>query len=132
MVRAISLLHEQGFQATLRIVGVGPEETSLRNLVASHRLENSVDFVGAVEYDGMHREYQKADLYIQLSKVEGMSNSILEAMASGLPIITTDVGGVVDLIDGNGVVAIIVRRCCRFAYGDHVIALFLVYDSDVV
>jgi len=104
MVRAISLLHEQGFQAALRIVGVGPEETSLRNLVASHRLENCVDFVGAVEYDGMHREYQKADLYIQLSKVEGMSNSILEAMASGLPIITTNVGGAVDLIDGNGVV----------------------------
>jgi glycosyltransferase involved in cell wall biosynthesis len=104
MVRAISLLREQGLHAGLRIVGVGPQDASLRELVAGHQLEDAVEFAGAIDSDEMHRAYQRADLYIQLSRVEGMSNSILEAMASGLPIITTGVGGAADLIDGNGVV----------------------------
>ncbi len=104
ILEAIAHLRHLGFHASLRIVGGGPLEASLRELVASHRLEDAVEFVGAIGHDEMHSEYQRADLYIQLSDVEGMSNSILEAMASGLPIITTDVGGAVDLIEGNGVV----------------------------
>jgi glycosyltransferase involved in cell wall biosynthesis len=104
IIQAIALLRSQGLEASLRIIGVGPQESSLRELVARNRLEHAVEFVGAIAHDQIHRAYQRADLYIQLSRVEGMSNSILEAMASGLPIITTGVGGAADLIDGNGVV----------------------------
>jgi glycosyltransferase involved in cell wall biosynthesis len=104
VVKAIALLRQQGLRASLRIVGRGPHEAFLRQLAASHRVEEAVEFVGAIKHGEMHLAYQRADLYVQLSDVEGMSNSILEAMASGLPIITTRVGGASDLIDGNGVV----------------------------
>lgn len=85
-----------------RIVGSGSEEKKLRNLVKELNIEKYVEFRGEVDYKDIHKEYQNSDIYIQLSKVEGMSNTILEAMACGLPIITTDVGGAKNFINRNG------------------------------
>ena len=66
------------------------------------RLEDHVTFIGEMSYEVIQHEYANADIYIQLSKVEGMSNAILEAMSSGLPVITTNVGGASTLIENNG------------------------------
>lgn len=87
-----------------RIVGLGPQEKELKDLVKKLNLEDNVIFVGEVDYENIEKEYQKADVYVQLSRAEGMSNTIMEAMACGLPVITTDVGGVRDFVRGNGIV----------------------------
>jgi glycosyltransferase involved in cell wall biosynthesis len=85
-----------------RIAGSGDHEPELRKLAKELKVEKNIEFVGEVSYEHIEKEYQKADIYAQLSKVEGMSNTIIEAMACGLPIITTNVGGASSFIKDNG------------------------------
>jgi glycosyltransferase involved in cell wall biosynthesis len=63
-----------------------------------------VEFLGYVPHAELPLHYLTSDVFVLPSKNEGMSNTILEAMASGLPIITTDTGGTAELIDGNGII----------------------------
>lgn len=84
----------------LILVGQGAEMENLKR--ESRGLD--VEFRGYVEHADLNRELHRADIFISTSLVEGMSNATLEAMAAGLPIISTGVGGVAKMIDGNGVV----------------------------
>jgi len=63
-----------------------------------------VDFVGKKKHVDLPKYLQEADVFILPSLNEGMSNSVLEAMACGLPVIVTDVGGSAELVEGNGIV----------------------------
>ena len=63
-----------------------------------------VEFRGYIEHKKLPAILNESDAYISTSLVEGMSNSIMEAMACGLPIISTNVGGAKELINGNGYV----------------------------
>jgi glycosyltransferase involved in cell wall biosynthesis len=53
-----------------------------------------VTFVGSVPPDAIHRYYADADIYVQSPRIDNMPLSVLEAFASGLPVVSTDVGGV--------------------------------------
>lgn len=79
----------------LTIVGEGPEKERLQKLASD--LGVDVDFRGAVLHDEIVEEYHKNDVFVLASKNEGMSNAMLEAIASGLPILTTLTGGVEEL-----------------------------------
>ncbi len=87
--------------AGLVIVGSGPEESSLKLLVKSLKLENNVVFVGWQEDLGSY--YKTANLFIQTSNFEGYGLSLVEAGISGLPIVTTNVGIANDLENGHDV-----------------------------
>jgi len=84
----------------LIIVGQGAEFETLKK--ESEGLD--VEFRGYIEHKKLPAILNEADAYISTSLVEGMSNSIMEAMACGLPIISTNVGGAKELINGNGYV----------------------------
>lgn len=84
----------------LIVIGDGIEKENL--LKESKGLD--IEFKGYVEHSKLPVELQKADVYISTALVEGMSNSTLEAMACGLPVITTDVGGTKELVKKNGFV----------------------------
>lgn len=86
----------------LDIIGTGNQEKDLKYLSEELGLESRVNFTGYVENDELPEHLNQADLFVLPSLNEGMSNAILEGMASGLPVITTDVGGSEELIDGNG------------------------------
>lgn len=82
----------------LKILGVGPLESELKLLA-----ENlSVEFAGFVSQDEIPKHLHDADIFIRPSLSEGMGSSFIEAMAAGLPIIGTPVGGIPDfLTDGE-------------------------------
>jgi len=88
--------------ARLAIVGDGPMRDALLAAVAEERLTDLVWIPGA--RNDMQRVYQCLDVFILPSLKEGISNTILEAMATGLPVIATAVGGNSELIqhDVNG------------------------------
>ena len=78
------------------IVGDGPEREALRTFVASEGLAESVWFTGA--RDDVADVLPNFDVFVLPSLAEGISNTILEAMACGLPVIATAVGGNVELV----------------------------------
>jgi len=96
LIRALKKI--SGFKIIL--VGQGSEINKLKK--ESQGLD--IEFKGFVNHNELQKVLSKADIYISTSLVEGMSNSILEAMACGLPIITTNVGGTSELIKGNGTI----------------------------
>jgi glycosyltransferase involved in cell wall biosynthesis len=97
----IEALHElHGFQLTL--LGDGNQRHELEQLAHFYNIE--VTFAGTLSHEKIAEYLQKADIFVLPSLNEGMSNSILEAMACGLPIIATDTGGSMELLQGNGVI----------------------------
>jgi glycosyltransferase involved in cell wall biosynthesis len=82
----------------LTLVGTGDSEASLRRLVAELRLADSVTLTGFVSRAEMTTIYQQADVFVLASQNEGMSIALLEAMASGLPVVVTDTGGTAELV----------------------------------
>ena len=76
----------------------------LKNLVEQKKLTDIIDLTGRIESEKMPDVYRRHDMFVSASMQEGMSNAMLEAMASGLPIITTRCEGVEELISDNGIV----------------------------
>ncbi len=84
---------------SLEIAGEGPERASLEGLVSELGLSDVVEFSGWVGRGEMPRVYRRADMFVLPSYVEGMPNVVLEAMASGLPVLGTDVPGTREVIE---------------------------------
>ncbi len=76
------------------IVGSGPEEESLRFKVKSLKLEPYVRLVGEVPHRGIPVYFHAADIFLMPSEEEGFPHVLLEAQASGVPYVASDVGGV--------------------------------------
>ena len=93
-----------GLDVALTIVGEGDRQDALQSLVRKLGIEDRVTFAGYVPHDEIHGYYEDADVFVLPSFNEGMSNTVLEAMAAGLPIVTTDTGGTAELLDENGYV----------------------------
>ncbi len=104
LIEAVSLLRSQGCKVHLTIVGGGPLESELRQSLSQKDLRQAVTLMGHCRTEDMPRLYRQHDVYISASMQEGMSNAMLEAMASGLPIVTTRCEGVEELISDNGIV----------------------------
>jgi len=83
--------------ARLILAGSGPQLAALRELSARLGLADAVHFPGRVPHEQMPRLYAESDLALNPSTVDNMPNSVLEAYASGLPVVSTDAGGVPDI-----------------------------------
>lgn len=88
----------------LTIVGDGNMKESLLTLAESMGVADDIRWLGYVDHDDLPAIYAQADLFVLPSYFEGMSNALLEAMASGLPVVVTNTGGTDELVDGNGLV----------------------------
>jgi glycosyltransferase involved in cell wall biosynthesis len=93
VLRAFARVQARHPHATLTLVGNGSQEDSLRALALSLGLRN-VAFTGAVPPAEISQYYADADVFIQAPRIDNMPLSVLEAFASGLPVVSTDVGGV--------------------------------------
>jgi glycosyltransferase involved in cell wall biosynthesis len=92
-VRAFRIVQNQYPEASLTLVGGGAQEPALRSLVQSLALRN-VRFVGRVRPTEIADYYATHDIYLQSPNIDNMPTSILEAYASGLPVVSTDAGGI--------------------------------------
>jgi glycosyltransferase involved in cell wall biosynthesis len=84
------------------IIGTGELGARLKLKVESEKLQERVKFLGFVDHKDLPPYLWASDIFIRPSLSEGMGNSFIEAMAAGLPIIATPVGGIVDFLkDGE-------------------------------
>lgn len=101
-IQMVKEIFGDGFEVC--IVGEGNQEQELKVMARQLKIDDVVIFEGYIEHAKLSAIYSNSDIFVLPSLNEGMSNTILEAMASGLPIITTDTGGTKELIDGNGII----------------------------
>ncbi|HSW08978.1 glycosyltransferase family 4 protein [Aquabacterium sp.] len=93
-IRALVIVRERHPAATLTLAGSGPEEARLRRLAEELGLAAGVRFAGRLNPDQMAEAYRDSDIALNPSLADNMPNSLLESMASGVPVVSTDVGGV--------------------------------------
>ncbi|MFT3737688.1 MAG: glycosyltransferase family 4 protein [Breznakibacter sp.] len=86
----------------LKLIGDGKNKSEFEQMTKSKGLESVVNFTGYLPHP--EKELSGADLYVLLSEREGISNGILEAMTLGIPVLTTNSGGIAEVMvdDENG------------------------------
>lgn len=93
-LKAFALLTKQFPAVRLTVAGSGPEAAALVELTRQLGVHDRVSFTGRLDRDQMAALYRDAYLMLNPSRVDNMPNSILEALASGVPVVSTNVGGI--------------------------------------
>lgn len=106
LINSVKQLIDKGYNIKLMLLGDGQMREELTSLVNELKLGDYVEFVGVVS--NVKDYLNDADIYCCSSLVEGLPIAVLEAMACGLPVVTTNAGGIVDIVF-NGVNGIIVK-----------------------
>ena len=102
MLHALKILHDDGEAFRLVISGIGPDHDAARDLVGSLGLESTTRLTGYVAYEDVPAVLRDADVFVSPTYAEGFSNTILEAMASGLACVSCHAVGVIDCLrDGD-------------------------------
>jgi glycosyltransferase involved in cell wall biosynthesis len=100
VLRAFAIVQKREPAARLTIVGDGSQRQSLETL--AHQLElKNVSFIGQVKPESMPDFYDAADIYLNGSEIDNQPLSILEAFACGIPIVTTDAGGIPFIVEDH-------------------------------
>lgn len=92
-LRAFALVQQRYPEAQLTVVGDGSQRAELEQLAAQLNLRH-VTFTGRVDPAAMHEFYDRADIYLNSPNIDNMPGSIIESYASGVPVVTTDAGGI--------------------------------------
>ena len=120
IIKAMDVVAPTVPEATLVLVGSGAEEPALRRLVSERGLSRSVLFTG-MRHDA--RALLPAfDVYVNASASEGISLTVLEAMAASRPVIATRVGGNPEVVD-DGVTGVLVPPGSEHAVGTAIVEL---------
>jgi glycosyltransferase involved in cell wall biosynthesis len=107
-LQAFVRLRRQVPGAVLTVAGSGPQRAELEQLAASLDLGEAVRFVGRIENARINELYADADLVLNPTTADNMPISILEALACGVPVVTTNAGGIPDLVE-HGRTALLVN-----------------------
>jgi glycosyltransferase involved in cell wall biosynthesis len=109
LIQALPKIVELAGKMPLRlvIVGEGPERPRIEKLCRNLRLTDAVTLTG--QQEDINRYYSMADVFLLPSHSEGCPNVLLEAMAAGVPVVVTEVGGIPELVT-NGRDAILVKK----------------------
>ncbi|ELR72288.1 glycosyltransferase [Fulvivirga imtechensis AK7] len=104
LLNAIKIIIAKGIEVSCTIVGCGPQFEELENFVEKNNLSQYINFTGTLYQQELLKHFDMADLFIlpcintNSGDIDGLPNVLLEAMASGLPIITTPVSAIPELI----------------------------------
>ena len=126
LLDAVDRLAAAGRRVHLHVVGGGPDEASLRTHAARLAHPECIAFEGAVNQDNVRAFYAQADAFCLASFAEGVPVVLMEAMAMGIPCVSTTIAGIPELIR-NGIDGLLV------APGDHVVlanALAMLIDDN--
>lgn len=122
VLRAFQLIARKFPESALIVAGYGSEEANLKKLAAELNLAN-IEFIGRVEQSKMPEIYNRADVYLNSSIVDNMPLSIVEAFACGLPVVSTDAGGIPYIVE-TGETGLLVKKNDYRALARQAIRLF--------
>ena len=131
LVEACALLRDRGLDFRCRIVGYGPEESNLENQIDRLDLGDRIELLGKRTRAEVIEQYRAAAVLVQPCRIlpdgdrDGIPNVLLEAMAMKLPVVTTNVSGIPELVE-HGVTGLLVEPDQADAVADQV--QFLLQD----
>ncbi|WP_424355699.1 glycosyltransferase family 4 protein [Methanobacterium sp. MBAC-LM] len=99
LIEAMMYVTKKDMNTQLLIVGEGPQRENLEKLVNKLNINNRVTFSGKVTTDKVPVYLKNSDIFVLPSLQEGFPNVLLEAMASGLPVVATEVCGINEIIE---------------------------------
>ena len=102
VLKALSVLKDKGFSIKLTWLGDGVFRQDMIDLAQSLKL--NVDFKGNVSAQEVHQYLADADIFLLVSRTEGLPRAVVEAMAHGLPCIGSKVGGIPELLENSALV----------------------------
>jgi colanic acid/amylovoran biosynthesis glycosyltransferase len=104
LVEAVRILLDSGIDVEVRFVGAGPLQNDFERMIADRGLTDRVRLIGPVGQDDMLEQYHWADVFCLPSFQEGLPVVLMEAMATEVPVVTTQIAGIGELVtDGvNG------------------------------
>ncbi len=105
LINAFTKISAKHPAVQLIILGEGPENNSLNKIISNNRLNNKIHLIGSHPHDEVYLWLKASDLFVLPTYNEGLPNALLEAMACGLPVIASKVGGIPEVVkDGeNGI-----------------------------
>ncbi|MDI6692650.1 MAG: glycosyltransferase [Anaerosomatales bacterium] len=104
LLRGLAVAVREGLDATLDLVGGGPQLDWLRSIAASEGIADRVTFLGPLCGDDLVAALARADAFVLASRREGFGVAIVEALATGLPVLATRSGGPEDIVgDADGI-----------------------------
>lgn len=107
-LRAFALIQKEYPGAKLLLAGDGNKKDEIINLAGELKL-NNISFLGKIPQSEMPELYSKGDIYLNSSNIDNMPVSIIEAFASGLPVVTTNAGGIPYIVS-HGETGLLVER----------------------
>jgi glycosyltransferase involved in cell wall biosynthesis len=125
ILRAFAIIQRRVPDARLIVAGDGSQQAALKKIASELQLRG-VDFVGRSAPEKIHQIYDEADIYLNSPDTDNMPGSILEAFASGLPVVTTNAGGIPYIVTDK-VTGMLVERNDHEAMAER--ALMLLSDQ---
>jgi len=122
LIQAMALVVKNRKDVKLRIVGSGPEKTRLSSLVSKLRIKDKVVFEGFVPNWETVSYYQQCDIFVYTTLGEPFGKSIIEAMACGKPVITSNIGGPAEIVE-NGKTGFLVSPTKPHAIAEKILLL---------
>ena len=110
LVKAFNMAKDQISDAIMVFAGSGAMEDAIRQEIKRHSLEKRIILTGKLSPDDIPCFLKALDIFVHASFREGMPAAILEAMASGLPVIATDAEGVPDIFDTREIIGRMVPK----------------------
>jgi glycosyltransferase involved in cell wall biosynthesis len=127
VLRAFAIIQRQIPEASLVVAGDGSQRRNLEQLAGELKIRN-VEFVGQVEHSQVAALYDAADVYLNGSLIDNQPLSLLEAFACGLPVVSTNAGGIPDIMT-NERTGLLVE--CNDSAGMAAAALRLLADGEL-
>lgn len=101
VIKAFKIVNDYFSESTLGIVGDGSDREKLKKLASRLGLSNCIKFYGRVNNADIQKIYEEYDIFVNASNVDNLPISILEAFACGLPVVSTNAGGIPYLVENE-------------------------------
>jgi glycosyltransferase involved in cell wall biosynthesis len=99
LLEAFAGLRRRGVSARLTLVGGGPERDALEEVARKLGITGDVTFTGGLGHDDVREQYRRTDIFCLPSFAEGQPVVLMEAMAAGLPVVSTRIAGTSELVE---------------------------------